>query len=562
MNLSSVALYSSLIAFHDLSMMWIRCSWSLGLVLFSTACSQAKPASGPECTAKKSQIEVTRAVDARHQSDVKSLQAKFKTKVPSDTLTPSPVETRIGRLEFFDGFPTKDTVHRTLEYLYLSRAVEAFLLFVPAASLESMRASHAVVGAHESHQVILVDELLDSTPLFLTGNTDTVYASAILDLEKSGPMVIEVPPQCGPGTVNDAFFRFVIDMGAPGPDRGAGGKYLVVPPDFKGEAPEGYFMSRSASYINWLILRGFLVDGKPDTAAKMFRDGLKIYPLDQADAQPAMEFISVKDRVYSTIHANDEHFYEEVNRVVQREPIELFEPEIRGILSAIGIEKGKAFAPTDAQRELLKEAAAIANATARSLAFATPNSAAFLYEKSFWKEAFIGGDYRWLKNGGAGGRDLNSRTQFFYLATVNTPAMALKMVGKGSQYALANRDSEGEYLDGAQHYTLRIPADVPAQDFWSVVIYDPQTRSELQTDTPFPSLNSKRDALTQNADGSTTVHFSPEKPVGEGVNWIQTVSGTGWFTLLRLYGPLEPWFEKSWRPGEIERMQRESQKED
>jgi len=140
--------------------------------------------------------------------------------------------------------------------------------------------------------VMLMDGLLNSNGLFLTGNTDTVYASAILDLERDGATVVEIPPNCGPGTVNDAWFRFVIDMGAPGPDRGAGGKYLILPPDYEGEVPEGYFVATSPSYINWLILRGFLVDGSPDTAATMFRDGLKIYPLADIDNPPEMEFIS------------------------------------------------------------------------------------------------------------------------------------------------------------------------------------------------------------------------------------------------------------------------------
>ena len=173
-------------------------------------------------------------------------------------------------------------------------------------------------------------------------------------------------------------------------------------------------------------------------------------------------------------------------------------------------------------------------------------------EQSAWKTGFVGGDYRWLVDDGAGGRNLDARTLFFYVATVNTPAMAWKMVGVGSQYALANRDSAGEYLDGAETYRLTLPADPPAKDFWSIVVYDPQTRSELQTDQPFPSKNGTRDELQANDDGSIDLYFGPEPPSGLESNWIQTVPGKGWFTLLRLYGPLEPWFDQTWRPGEIE----------
>jgi hypothetical protein len=138
------------------------------------------------------------------------------------------------------------------------------------------------------------------------------------------------------------------------------------------------------------------------------------------------------------------------------------------------------------------------------------------------------------------------------MATVNTPAMALEMVGVGSQYALGDKDRDGNYLDGAKTYRLNIPADPPAKDFWSIVAYDPQTRSELQTSQTLPSKNSRRDPLITNADGSVDLYFAPTPPDGRDANWIQTVPEKGWLVLLRLYGPLKPWFEKTWRPGEIE----------
>ena len=193
------------------------------------------------------------------------------------------------------------------------------------------------------------------------------------------------------------------------------------------------------------------------------------------------------------------------------------------------------------------------NATARALSFRPRSDSVFIYgPESSWYTAFDGGDYRWLKDGGDGGRNHDARTQFFYIATVNTPAMVLKIPGVGSQYALAATDTDGRYLDGAIDYSLTLPPDVPANKFWSIVAYDPQTRSMLQTDQPYPSINSVRNTdLQTNADGSTTIWFGPTAPEGRETNWIQTVPGKGWFTLLRLYGPLEPWFDQTWRPGEI-----------
>lgn len=132
--------------------------------------------------------------------------------------------------------------------------------------------------------------------------------------------------------------------------------------------------------------------------------------------------------------------------------------------------------------------------------------------------------------------------------------MMAKMVGAGSQYAGITTDSNGNAFDGALTYRLNIPTDVPAKDFWSIVAYDTQTRSELQTSQPLPARNNKRAGLSVNPDGSVDLYFGPAAPPGQDANWIETIPGKSWFAYLRLYGPLEPWFDKTWRPGEIEML--------
>jgi len=478
----------------------------------------------------------------------------YNTPIPQSIMTPDAVETRLGTLKFFDGVPTQETADKVIENLLFLRGIETFLNGIPAASIEAIREGLVSVGATEANHLVITDKLMDSNPLFLTANTDTVYAFNFFDLEKTGPLVIEVPAGSGPGTVNDAYFRFVVDMGMPGPDKGKGGKYLILPPGYEGDEPKGYFIARSPSYINVFILRGFLVDGKPDAATKMFSEGIKVYPLAQKDNQPEMVIISGSGVSYNTIHANDFTFFEELAQVLNKEPIDFIDPELRGLFASIGLQKGKPFNPDPSAKKTLTEAVAVANATARAIAFRTPHEEAYLYENSAWQEGFIGGDYRWLKDDGEGGRYLDARTMFFYIATVNTPAMVMKMVGLGSQYAGAMKDSKGNAFDGGKTYKLDIPANVPAKDFWSLVVYDSQTRSELQTNNPFPSLNNKRDKLDENSDGSVTVYFGPKATKGKERNWIETVPGKSWFVILRLYGPLEPWFDKTWRPSEIERL--------
>ena len=485
-------------------------------------------------------------------SEAQEPAPNYNTPIPISILTPEKVETRIGTLEFFDGFPGPETSRKVWDNLDFMRGVETFLNGIPITSLDQLRAGHEKMGVTSSNQMLLADQLLDSNPLFLTGNTDTVYCSGFLDLERDGPTVVEIPPGCGPGTVNDAFFRFVIDMGAPGPDRGQGGSYLILPPEFEGEVPEGYFAAQSPSYVNWVILRGFLVDGKPDAANEMFKNGVKIYPLKEKDNPPQMEFTSFSKTILNTIHSNDFTFYEELDVVIQREPLGMLDPEIRGLFASIGIVKGRPFAPDARMKGILTEAVAVGNATARAIAFDARIEETYYYPNSAWITGFIGGSYEWLLDGGLGGRYLDARTLFFYCATVNTPAMALKMPGVGSQYALASKDRDGKFLDGSKTYRLKIPADPPAKDFWSMVIYDPQTRSELQTGQPYPSKNNQRDDLIYNEDGSVDLYFGPNPPAGFEKNWTQTVAGKGWFAILRLYGPLETWFDKTWKPGEFE----------
>lgn len=475
-------------------------------------------------------------------------------KVPEGITTKDEYDTCLGKLKFQDGLPDEPTVQKVYDNLDRSRAMHAFLDLIPLASMEAMRAGFASIGCDACHKACVFGSLMDSRSLWLTANTDTVYVGAMLDLQRDGPTVIEVPPSAGPGMVNDAYFRYVTDMGKPGPDRGAGGKYLVLPPGHKGEVPGGgYHVSQSPSYTNWVILRGFLQNGSPDAAAKMWKEGLKIYPLSTTSGPPKMEFFDMSGKEMNTIHSNDFGFFLEVNAVIQREHVDLLDPELLGNLSAIGIRKGQPFQPDTRMKALLEEGVALGNATARALCFAPRDESTKFYSKdSEWTTPFVGGDHEWMIDKGAGGRNMDARTRFFYLATANTPAMIMKIVGGGSQYILSFRDEKHEYLDGSKCYSLTLPANVPVKDFWSLVLYDAQHRSMLQTPQISPGRNSVRHPdMKFNSDGSITLWFSPTAPNGKESNWLQTTAGKTWFVCLRLYGPLEPWFNHSWRPSEI-----------
>ena len=491
----------------------------------------------------------------RAQSGSDDVPKGYTTPIPSELLTPDTVRTSVGTFKFFDGMPDPATVRTTFENLKFIRAYETFLTLMPAASIEMLRHGHEQIGVDDHTKVNLMSPL-NSNPLFLTGNTDTVYGSAFFNLQQTGPLVIEVPAGLGPGTINDAYFRFVADTGAPGPDKGKGGKYLILGPDDKKPAnTDGYFVFRSPTYSNWLILRAFLdEEGNPDKAVANYKNGLRMYPYSQRLNPPEMTFIQGGDKTFNTVHANNFEFFNELNRVIQREPIEFLDPEVRGLAAGIGMEKGKPFNPSAADRALLEEAVQVGVAYVRS-DMVTPRAAdAYIYEGNpQWFTAFAGGSYEWLKDGGQGGRNLDARNNFFWAYTVNTPAMVLEMVGVGSQYAIAGTDENGAVLDGRKTYKLTIDKNPPAKDFWSIVAYDPQTRSQLQTTQPFPAKNSQRNQeMMANADGSVDVYFGPKAPEGKEANWIETVPGKGWFMAFRLYGPLQPWFDQTWKLNNVE----------
>lgn len=473
-------------------------------------------------------------------------KTKMATDIPASITTPDLVETRLGTLRFFDGLPDEETVQLVYDNLDFQRGVQAFLTGLAAASGHAMRTGIRTFGP-DNQTVLITESLVDARSLFLTGNTETVYNILWLDT-KAGPLVIDVPPRVL-GIITDFWYRYVTDVGNVGPDHGEGGKYLLLPPDYKGEAPDGYHVLRSRTYGHWMFFRGFIEHGDLRPAVELAKAEFRVYRLDQAASPPDMNFVNISGAEINTIHANDVTFFQEVAAVVQEEPLEAVDPETRGLLASIGIQKGKPFAPDARMQRILTEAAAVGNATARALAFHTRDRNAYYYPNSAWKMWWVDNDFEFSPGGVL---NLDGRTQYFYVATGSSPVFSKKMVGKSSQYAFATQDADGQYLDGGKSYRLHLPAGIPAGRFWSILVYDSQTRSMLQTDQQFPSVSSQKADLIVNPDTSVDVYFGPMPPPGKEANWIQTVPGKGWWTVLRLYAPLEPWFDKTWRPGEIQ----------
>jgi len=499
---------------------------------------------------------------------------------------PDAVPTRIGTLQFKDGVPTAETAAKVYDTLDFTRALNVYNNSFRGASALAIVKGFESIGAKPG-DVAIFSELMDSSSLFLTANADTIYYLAALDLSK-GPVVVEQPTDAV-GAINDMWFSWIIDIGAPGPDRGLGGKYLIVGPDYKGPLPEGgYFVAHSKTQLALYAARAYLVDSDPKPAAENVRRNLKIYPyqpgsfgtsiaqalegtvrIAEEPKVPEMKFIEASGKSFNTIPPSDYGFFELINQNVQNQPATSYDVELAGQLAAIGIVHGKKFAPDERMKKILSDAAAVGQATGRALTwrYAMQHPEWTYYQGSHWGNmlwqggAFFETPPPLYKDGmfeplpPTGARTLDSRIAFYYAYTLDSPGMIMRIPGVGSQYLLGYLDAEGTPFDGAKTYKVTLPKDIPARAFWSFTLYDNQTRSMLKTPQKYPRAGSQKypsPAAEAAADGTTTIHFGPTQPQGVARgNWIQTDPRTGWFTILRLYSPLPSFFDKSWRPSEV-----------
>jgi len=505
--------------------------------------------------------------------------------VPSSLVTPDKVESRLGVLEFKDGVPNKATADKLYDSLDFTYAYRAFMDNMRGVSIHAARKGLESIGVKDN-EVLVFSELMDAKSLFLTANADTVYTMGVLDLTK-GPMVLEVAPRFL-GTIDDYWFRWVIDIGPPGPDRGEGGKYLIVPSGYDGPLPEGgFFTARVRTTRVFWFGRAFLEKNDPKPAADTIRKFTKVYPyepggvgtsiaeflagkakLGRVTEPPPTVFHEGSGKVINTIPPNDWTYFEMLNEVVQQEPATSLDPELMGPVAAVGIVKGKPFAPDARMKKIMTEALAVANATARSLFTSPRDPSWYYYPNSSWFNYLFETGYEFetpipmITREGAkpypatGYRTMDARTNFFYGVTGISPGMAMRLPGIGSQYLFATQDANKNHFDGGKTYKATLPKDIPEANFWSFTVYDNMTRSMLDTPQRYPRAGSQSypsPAAEADADGSTTVYFGPTQPAGvKRGNWIQTTPGKGWFTILRLYSPLEPFFAKTWRPSEIE----------
>lgn len=453
---------------------------------------------------------------------------------------------------FKGGFPTAQTAQRVHDEQDYHRAVQAYRFFYPTVSMEATFQGTRDAGAVDNKSAMI----LSGGPrhVLFTGNSDTPYMGGVFNLKETGPLVIDLPPGAYLGIINDHHFRWVHDIGLPGDDAGKGGQHLILPPDYQGEVPDGYYTARSKTNFVLLAARALPPDGDMNAGLEAQRK-VKIYPLAQAADPPIYEFVDrTSDKVDVTLlrWESNLQFWEKLHKVLQEEPaLEEFRP-MYGMLAMLGIEKDKPFKPDERMKKILLRAAKDGRAQMLVAGFASNRPDRFVWKDLKWEYATL----RW-ENGDfelPTGIDLEARDRWFSQAVGMSPKMVLRVEGAGSLYWLGLRDKKGVYLNGGKTYRLRIPQPVPQRLFWSVTVYDSETRSMIQTSQDKAALRSLVELKDVPQTGATDLYFGPKAPKGQEGRWIKTIPGKGWFVYLRLYGPVGPAFDGSWKPSDFEEV--------
>ena len=463
---------------------------------------------------------------------------------------PETIRTRYGVLDFPGGYPTEETVQRVYDELDLQRATQLFIDMYPALSMHGM--TKGVIrdyGMQNSSDVFVTANRLDSKGMFLTGNTESIYAFLVVDLKQDGPTVLEIPEGVM-GPVDDHNFLFVADIGPTGMDKGKGGKYLLLPPEYKGDVPDGYFVVRSPTYMNFSFIRANkAIVGEGEKAMEFMRKNCSVYPLSTGPRKGSYKNVSGID--LNTLVPEDASAFKWMYEIINYEPAEAFSKELLGRLASVGIEKGKPFSPDARMKKIMQQAAYEGVAMSRVIAFECRDAQAKSYPNREWESPYVTSNSTFYQNDYI---NLEARQVFHFTADGITPAMAMQMPdGLGSRYQTTYKDEDGNYLDGTKTYKLNIPPKVPVAMFWSIVVYDPWSRCELKS-KDFPSINSQQDPAPETkADGSIDIYFSTTRPDGvPEQNWVKTLPDRGFFVYMRYYGPLKEFNDRTWVPNDVQ----------
>jgi len=453
------------------------------------------------------------------------------------------------------GWPDAAEAEKLHQQFLLQRAVQSYMMTLPALNVIGMRdGSEAQFGAGYNVLPIWKDRM-DSRTLVPTPNADVIYSMSYFDLKETGPLVVYAPPQVI-GMFTDFYQRTLTDVGAAGPDGARGGLYLLLPPDYDGPVPGGYFAFRSSTYNVFLFFRTVLAEGEdgPDTSVPVaIAEQTRIYPLGSNEGRrPKMEFPNGSGVRVNMMYPTDFGYWEKLKEFIDYEPIGAFPMEVRGMLASLGIVKGEPFEPSSVARKAMEEAVTLAP----RMIYANRITPGFFsrvdyYDDRQYGNAWSGADANYNMPTFT---DIDVRTSYFQFAYSSAPAMVVDMIGQGSKYPFTVRDADGELLDGANTYRLRLPPDIPALLYWAVTLYNAIDGTMPETPQLLPSRNQFDNVVTGD-DGSVELWFAPVKPDGvDERNWIQSIPGRAELVAVRLYGTGPEFYDQTWKPDDVVRV--------
>lgn len=466
--------------------------------------------------------------------------------------------------------PTADTSQNLMEELTFQRAMQTYLWAMPLLNTAGMRDGAKQAFGSGYNIMPIWNKRLSAKTKITTPNSDLIYGMAFENLAKTGPLVFEAPPRLQ-GILLDFWQRpmpvdgmdFAGDVGLPGPDKGAGGKFLILPPGYDKEVPKGYYVYRSGTNNVFIFLRSFYKDLANIQPAVDLLKQSRIYPLGQKDGAKPMQFPDASDHELNMLPRNSFEAFTQLKQIVDEEGDNLAGPDWLGMLAGIGIAADQPFSPDERSRELLDAAAKTGYKTSRVIGFQPGVGKAdfHVYKDRKWLNPVNNLSSRWpnapldltweAKQGGY--RHLDARAWFFTDYYSISPGMVSMTPGKGAFYMIAFEDADGDQLTGDQSYKVNLPANIPAELFWSVTLYEAENASGLDNGQPFPSLG-KLNKPVKNADGSIDLYIGPKAPEGKEKNWLATAPGRGFFSILRLYAPSKPAIDGSWKPGDLEKL--------
>jgi hypothetical protein len=452
------------------------------------------------------------------------------------------IETRIGTLEFSNQYPSTKSVGRLLDNMDFHGATQAYLWGIPIASLANLQYWMTDVWKFPEGRLVQASTLEEKYG-GLTFNATTPYIWSTMNTDKTGPWVIEMPAGATAGYFDDFWQRPITDVGQPGPNKGGGGKFLIVPPGYSGERPDGYSVFESPTKNIFLAVR--MLDADPKKADAV-RAQVKSYAYKDRANPPEQSYPSPSKYWWGPPRGMA--YWERLHEILNREVVAERDLFFMALLKRVGIEKGKPFNPTSKQKELLEEAALVGEAMAKA-SDVTKRTTDYYWEGANWKNALNVDPSQRQDNYG----ELDERAEWMYEAVTTSAGMTTTTPGVGSVYIAAYADKDGDWLEGGKSYTLHIPPNPPAEQFWSIAVYSWDTRTLIENEQKRAAQSSRQD-LTKNADGSVDLYYGPKSPDGNEKNWIQTIPGQGWFVYLRFYAPSKAFFDKSWSMGDFEKV--------